>query len=160
MATRGAPGDPPRGPFGVEGRFWDENAHSCDVFLGSLFGAFGLKIVKKTLWKPRGKTLCARGCTRSLRGPPATMKTMVSCERNACSQISICTPQMTRNDHQWASFWDPFGRFWVPLVDFFGEKKTIEKRVTQGIPRNLGNGGWGALKQSYVPRPTDPLDTL
>ena len=44
-------------------------------------------------------------CTRGLRGPPPTMKIMVSFPRNHHFQISTCTSKMSGNCLQWVPLW-------------------------------------------------------
>ena len=88
--------------------------------------------------------MCAKCCKRGPRGPPQTMKTMVSCTRNHYFQISTCTSKMTGNCFQWVHLWDPFGWFWGPLGDFFGDKKSMENLMEkQSQGGQLEHAGFG-----------------
>ena len=131
MATLGAPGDLPREPR----RKNDEKGSSRTPPRDSFWGPLG------DLGRHRADIFFVFGCRvgdlcddrrfdgqnalhkRSPR-PPQTMKPMVSPLRDHYFRISTCTSKMIGNCFQWVPLWDPFGWFWGPLGDFFGDKKS------------------------------------
>mgnify|MGYP005684633339 CR=1 FL=1 len=114
LATLGLPGAPLRRQGGKSSResglwvlrgdpFWSPNR---------------LKIEKKSLREPHSKTLCAKCCRGGFRGPPQTMRTMVSFTRNHYFQISTCTSKITGNCFQWVSLWVFGDGFEDPWLNF------------------------------------------